>query len=75
MDPARVVEFSCGECAGVAGRGHQLPLQDPGVAVCLLCRFVSTLEQRGIFRGSEGVLGPFRSERCLLLYTQVKLFS
>lgn len=26
VDPARVVEFSCGECAGVAGRGRALSL-------------------------------------------------
>lgn len=24
VDPARIVEFSCGECAGLAGRAQQL---------------------------------------------------
>lgn len=42
VDPARVVEFSCGERARVAGRGH-LPLRDQSTAVCLCCWFVSPL--------------------------------
>lgn len=56
VDPARIVEFSCGKCAGVTGRGHNLCW-----TICHWCCFVSTLSNMASFlevTAAKGCLFP-----------------
>lgn len=52
VNPARIVEFSCGECAGLAGRAQ---LAAASLPLTLFCQHS---KQRGNFpknQGSKGV--------------------